>query len=229
MTGSIPGGGRSAERARPARLSPATTCACPGPSWRACRALGVGICAGVRQTRQGSVSCGSAGSPGRTGDPGPHRMRRQSHLSQRTAIERWAMAVWLVRAIDGPRPARGQQRRRSTTWVRMSGGCPMSSGLRRLRITSRMRTTEPLRFCPDRAGNSRAQTASFLVRALDLEPALPAGFGDTGGSVHRAAIDSLWAAGITAGCQTSPPLYCHARAVSRAEMATFLARALGLD
>jgi len=99
--------------------------------------------------------------------------------------------------------------------------------LAELRITAGCALGPP-RFCPDRPV-SRGETASFLVRARNLEPAPPAGFGDTGGSVHRAAIDSLWAAGITAGCQTNPPLFCHARAVTRAEMATFLARSFGLD
>ena len=85
----------------------------------------------------------------------------------------------------------------------------------------------PLRFCPDRPV-TRGEMASFLVRALDLEPAPPAGFGDTGESIHRAAIDALWGAGITAGCQSNPPLYCPARSVTRGEIATFLARSLGL-
>ena len=141
------------------------------------------------------------------------------------AIERWAMAVWLVRAIDGREPLAVSTSRFADVdtdewWL------PYVERLAELRITAGC-DVRPLRFCPDRPV-TRGEMASFLVRALDLEAAAPAGFGDTGGSVHRAAIDALWEAGITAGCQTSPPLYCPSQSITRAEMATFLARSLGL-
>jgi hypothetical protein len=38
----------------------------------------------------------------------------------------------------------------------------------------------------------------------------------------------LSASGITAGCQTSPPLYCPNAPLTRAQMAVFLSKALGL-
>jgi len=41
-------------------------------------------------------------------------------------------------------------------------------------------------------------------------------------------IEALAASGITAGCQTNPPLYCPNAALTRAQMAAFLSRALGL-
>jgi hypothetical protein len=41
-------------------------------------------------------------------------------------------------------------------------------------------------------------------------------------------IEALKAAGITGGCQASPPLYCPDRQITRGEMAVFLAKALGL-
>ena len=88
--------------------------------------------------------------------------------------------------------------------------------------------TEPLRFCPDRAV-TRAQMASFLARALGLRPAISAGFADVDArSVHAASIDALFAAEITTGCGTEPLRFCPDRAVTRAQMASFLARALGL-
>ena len=142
------------------------------------------------------------------------------------AIKRWTMAVWLVRAIDGREPPAVS--RSSFADVDTDAWWnPYVDRLAELEITVGCART-PRRFCPDRSV-TRGEMASFLVRALDLEPAPPAGFGDTGGSVHRAAIDALWAAGITAGCQRNPFLYCPAQAVTRAEMATFLARSLGLD
>jgi hypothetical protein len=41
-------------------------------------------------------------------------------------------------------------------------------------------------------------------------------------------IEALVSAGITAGCQVSPPLYCPDANLTRGQMAVFLARALGL-
>ena len=87
--------------------------------------------------------------------------------------------------------------------------------------------TDPLQYCPDQPV-TRAQMASFLVRALDLPPAPPAGFTDTAGNTHEADIDALAAARVTKGCSTTPLLYCPERPVSRAEMATFLVRAIDL-
>ncbi len=69
--------------------------------------------------------------------------------------------------------------------------------------------------------------ATFLTRALDLPPAQNSTFTDTASSVHAANIAALAQAGITKGC--NPPqntLYCPNRAVTRAEMATFLTRAM---
>lgn len=143
------------------------------------------------------------------------------------AIKRWTMAVWLVRAIDGREPPAVSTSRFADVgtgawWI------PYVEQLAELEITEGC-DRRPLRFCPDRPV-TRGEMASFLARALalDLEAAPPAGFGDTGISVHGAAIDALWAARITVGCQANPPLYCPARSVTRAEMATFLARSLGL-
>ena len=70
--------------------------------------------------------------------------------------------------------------------------------------------------------------ATFLTRAFDLAAAEPAGFTDTEGSTHAASIDALAAAGVTVGCTTEPFRYCPSRPVTRAQMATLLARALGL-
>ena len=81
------------------------------------------------------------------------------------------------------------------------------------------------RFCPDEAV-TRGQMATFLVRAFGLAEASPAGFVDTGGDTHASGIDALAAAGITTGCGTSPLRYCPTRSVTRAQMATFVHRAL---
>jgi hypothetical protein len=80
-------------------------------------------------------------------------------------------------------------------------------------------------------------TALALVAVAALVAALAAGspaqavgisgsFADDDGSVHEPDINAIAAAAITAGC--GPSLYCPRSSVTRAEMATFLARALKL-
>jgi uncharacterized protein YkwD len=80
-------------------------------------------------------------------------------------------------------------------------------------------------FCPT-APVSREQMASFLVRAKNM-PASPTDyFVDDASSMHQGDINSLALAGVTTGCATAR--YCPLWNVSREQMATFLARALGL-
>jgi hypothetical protein len=78
------------------------------------------------------------------------------------------------------------------------------------------------RFCPDGVV-TRAQMASFLVRALHLAPTGTDHFVDDNASAHEANINAIAAAGLTAGC--SATRYCPGGAVTRAQMATFLTRA----
>ena len=69
--------------------------------------------------------------------------------------------------------------------------------------------------------------ASFLARALGLRAAISAGFVDVDArSVHAASIDALFAADITKGCSSEPLQFCPSGAVTRAQMASFLIRAL---
>ncbi len=84
------------------------------------------------------------------------------------------------------------------------------------------------RYCPDRF-ISRAEMASMLVRAFDFPTAPNGPFVDTDGSVHAADIDAIAAAGITQGCNESGNMYCPHSHVTREQMASFLARALGLE
>lgn len=81
----------------------------------------------------------------------------------------------------------------------------------------------PGRFCPDR-GVTRGEMATFLTRILDLPAASSAGFKDIAGSPHAGAIDSLAASGITKGCTATS--FCPNQGVTRAQVASFLVRAL---
>lgn len=81
------------------------------------------------------------------------------------------------------------------------------------------------RFCPA-ANVTREQMASFLVRALHLPPTSRDFFTDDNGRPAENDINRLAATGITAGCGSGR--YCPSRVVTRAQMASFLARALSL-
>ena len=138
-------------------------------------------------------------------------------------ITRWEMAVALVRVLDGDDPAPVQATRFSDVDPAVWWAAHVER-LAELGVTVGC-ARGPLRYCPDRAV-TRAQMASFLKRALDLPVAAPAGFADTVGSVHESDIDALHAAGVTAGCRTAPLRYCPLAETTRAQMASFLTRAI---
>ena len=81
------------------------------------------------------------------------------------------------------------------------------------------------RFCPDQRV-TREQMASFLARALDLPAAASDHFVDDESSIHEENINRLAESGVTGGC--SSDRFCPGGYVTRAEMASFLARAMGL-
>ncbi len=140
------------------------------------------------------------------------------------AIKRSTAAVWLVRALDDAEPPAVSDSRFADVgadewWM------PYVERLAELEITVGCRA-EPLTFCPNQPV-TRAQMATFLVRAFDLQTAPSAGFADTKGSTHEASIDALAAAGVTAGCKVEPLTFCPNQPVTRAQMATMLARAMG--
>ena len=140
-------------------------------------------------------------------------------------ISRRIMAVWLGRLVFGFGPAVVD----STRFADVEPGSWWGSYVEKmaeLEIT-RGCSLNPALYCPDQPV-TRAQMASFLTRAFALSPAEPAVFTDTVGNVHSTNIDALAAEGITLGCATHPALYCPDRPVTRAEMATFLARAVNL-
>ncbi len=117
-------------------------------------------------------------------------------------LKRWEMAVWLVRVLDGadpgaPSPPSFSDVDYDAWWA------PFVERLFEMGVTVGCRR-DPLQYCPD-SSVTRAQMATFLKRAFDLEPAASAGFTDVDpdGS-HAANIDALAAAGITVGCSRDP-------------------------
>ena len=75
---------------------------------------------------------------------------------------------------------------------------------------------------------TRAQMASVLARAMDLDPVADNAFSDVSG-VHAGSINAVFAAGVTFGCDPSGTLFCPTDVVLRDQLASFLGRALGLE
>lgn len=82
-------------------------------------------------------------------------------------------------------------------------------------------------FCPNDSV-TRAQMASFLVRAFGLTPRANGPFTDADG-IHEANINAIAYAEITLGCNGAGTLFCPTGDVSRAQMASFIARGMGLE
>jgi hypothetical protein len=140
-------------------------------------------------------------------------------------VTRGQMAAFLLRGIGGatvPAPTFTDTSdsvfRDDIAWLAGKG------------ITTGCNPPANTRFCPDEPV-TRGQMAAFLVRSFGYS----AGgdddrFGDDDDSVFEDDIDRLATAGITIGC--NPPantLFCPDDPVTRAQMATFLVRALDLD
>ena len=148
-------------------------------------------------------------------------------LCPRDPLPRWAMAVWLVRVLGETDPAPTAD----SGFVDVDAAewwAPHVRRLAELGVTKGC-VTESARYCPDKSA-TRAQMASFLTRAFDLAPGPSAGFQDVNpSSTHADAINALAAAGITKGCTAEPARYCPQRPVTRAQMATFLYRAVARE
>ena len=140
-------------------------------------------------------------------------------------LKRWEMAVWLGRILsDGEPDAVAASRFADVDAVEW--WAPHVERLADLGVTAGC-GTDPLRFCPDDSV-TRAQMATVLRWAFELGDAPSQGFADTVGNFHAVNIDALAAAGVTVGCGTDPLRFCPDDSVTRAQMATFLARALNL-
>ena len=150
----------------------------------------------------------------------------ESTLCPNDPMPRWEIAVWFVRVLDGDDPvftadSRFEDVDEDDWWY------AHVERLANLEVTKGC-STDPPNFCPNDPV-TRGQMAAFLSRAFDLEDSSSAGFTDVPSDhVFASVIDALASAGITVGCASEPKQYCPSGQVTRGEMATFLARALGL-
>ena len=141
-------------------------------------------------------------------------------------LPRRVMAVWIARAVDSQEPTTTTTVPSFTDVDNEVWWAPHVERLARLRVTFGC-SIDPLRYCPEEPV-TRAQMAGFLARAFGLEASGRAGFADIAGNTHASNIDAVATVRITAGCATGPIRYCPRSHVTRAQMATFLARALKL-
>lgn len=80
-------------------------------------------------------------------------------------------------------------------------------------------------FCPTKEV-TRAEMATFLVKAFKMTASQSDVFVDDEDSIHEANINALGTAGITSGCDAIKKLYCPTNLVTRGQMATFLRRSM---
>jgi hypothetical protein len=87
--------------------------------------------------------------------------------------------------------------------------------------------TGPEVFAPARVV-SRAEMAAFLIRAFGTGDRQPTGvFSDVASTAwYIEEVEELYDLGVTLGCSTDPLQYCPDNEVTRAQMASFLARIL---
>ena len=150
---------------------------------------------------------------------------QSNRLCPNDPLQRWIAAVWLVRLIDGDDPApvtesRFEDVNASSMWEESVWYAPHVERLADLEVTVGC-TQDPLRFCPD-VNLTRAQVASWVARAFDLESAESQGFVDAVGSVHEANINAVVAAGVMNGCSTDPKNFCLDDTVTKGEMARYV-------
>ena len=142
-------------------------------------------------------------------------------------IDRKTMAVWVVRVLDEQDPPAGSSRFPDVNRRLPAFWPPFIERMAELGVTQGC--GDGTDFCPDDAV-TRAQMAVFLTRAFDLPGGPDPDFFDVGqGHWAFDEIAALAASGVTKGCGTFPPIYCPAEPTTRAQMASFLNRAISLD
>jgi len=131
------------------------------------------------------------------------------------AVTRGQMASFLDRALDLPST--------SEDFFTDDAGSTHEDAINRVAAAEITLGCAASRVCPTSA-LTRAQMASFLVRAFALPVAEIDWYSDDDRSSHQGAINRLASSGITGGCAAG--LYCPGAPVTRAQMAAFLHRAI---
>jgi hypothetical protein len=133
------------------------------------------------------------------------------------AVTRGQIATFLDRGLDLPAA--------TATFVDVPADHPHAEGIAAVAAAGITTGCGEQRFCPA-AHLTRGQMASLLRRALSLADG-PRRFADVAPThPHARGIWAVAADGITTGC--APDRFCPGATVDRAQMASFLARALDL-
>ncbi|MEX1004477.1 MAG: DUF4331 family protein [Acidimicrobiia bacterium] len=132
------------------------------------------------------------------------------------SITRGEMAAFINRAVNLP-PS-------SVDAFADDNASPFEADINALAAAGITTGTTASTFEPNRS-ISRGEMAAFLVRGFDLPASSVDAFADDNASPFEADINALAAAGVTKG--TSATTYEPTRDVSRAEMASFVARWVG--
>jgi membrane-associated phospholipid phosphatase len=166
-----------------------------------------------------------------TGGAGTFRARRRRPLrtggGRMRSFGRVLLVVVTVAVAVGlvPAPASADPRRPGGTFLD-DDGTTHEGSIEALHARGVLLGCNPVGtlVCPN-DGLNRGQVASLLARAFALPPATRSYFTDTAG-VHADAIDRVAHAGITLG--RADGTYGPGATLTRGQLATFLARALGL-
>jgi hypothetical protein len=152
----------------------------------------------------------------------------------RATVTRGQLAVFLIRAIEGPGyvpPQPSGQR-----FVDVPPSHPFYAYIDQLgyRNISAGCSSSPPRYCPADPV-TREQMAALILKAIEFgsyNPPAPSSqrFADVPPSnPFYEYIDQMAVRGITAGCSSAPPLYCPHNLVTREQMAVFLTRGFALE
>lgn len=135
------------------------------------------------------------------------------------SITRGQIAAFINRALA--LPASDQD------WFADDGGSEFEADINAIMSAGIGFGCDDTNYCSDRP-LLREEMATLLVRAFELPPSDVDWFVDDDDNHRQDDINALAAAGVTIGCNTDPPRYCATDTVTRGEMASFFARAMGL-
>ena len=142
-------------------------------------------------------------------------------------VTREQMAAFILRALGEFNPPTPAMQR----FTDVLPSNPFYNFIDRLAELGITQGCTPTTYCPT-SSVTREQAAALLIRALgEFNPPTPAvqRFADVPPSnPFYNFIDRLAALGITQGCATSPPRYCPATPMTRAQMAAFLVNTFDL-
>ncbi|HVR31979.1 MAG TPA: M23 family metallopeptidase [Acidimicrobiia bacterium] len=112
-------------------------------------------------------------------------------------------------------------------WFADDNGTPFEADINAIMSAGIGFGCDPSNYCSDRP-LLRQEMATLLVRAFNLAPSDVDWFVDDDNNAHQADINALASAGVTIGCAVDPARYCATDTVTRAQMASFFVRAMGL-